>query len=186
MAPNLAGLLRGPEHCLVSDAGRRSLSEPRGPSGHRGVVLAGPTELNPVENIWQFMRDNWLSNRIFKSYDDILDHCCFAWNKLIDMPWKIMSNGTREWAYRSQSTRLGISRCLPHLPPKHSPQHSRLMNRLSRERDARTPPLTCITSFSVGEHLLLRFRVPFRFPFYVFNPCVLRFAREERPAPRKS
>ena len=58
-------------------------------------------ELNPVENIWQFMRDNWLSNRVFKSYDDILDHCCFAWNKLIEMPWKIMSIGTREWAYRS-------------------------------------------------------------------------------------
>ena len=58
-------------------------------------------ELNPVENIWQFMRDNWLSNRVFKSYDDILDHCCFAWNKLIDMPWKIISIGTREWAYRS-------------------------------------------------------------------------------------
>src|ERR1700682_502856 len=58
-------------------------------------------ELNPVENIWQFMRDNWLSNRVFKSYDDILDHCCFAWNKLIDMPWKIMSIGTRDWFYRS-------------------------------------------------------------------------------------
>src|SRR5438552_19162961 len=36
-------------------------------------------ELNPVENIWQFMRDNWLSNRVFQSYDDIVDHCCFAW-----------------------------------------------------------------------------------------------------------
>jgi transposase len=58
-------------------------------------------ELNPVENIWQFMRDNWLSNRIFESYDDILDHCCSAWNKLIDMPWKIISIGTRDWAYRS-------------------------------------------------------------------------------------
>ena len=46
-------------------------------------------ELNPVENVWQFMRDNWLSNRIFKSYDDILDHCCYAWNKLIDKPSKI-------------------------------------------------------------------------------------------------
>src|SRR5437899_7067591 len=23
-------------------------------------------ELNPVENVWQFMRDHWLSNRIFK------------------------------------------------------------------------------------------------------------------------
>ncbi len=54
-------------------------------------------ELNPVENIWQFMRDNWLSNRVFKSYDDILDHCCFAWNSLIEQPWKIMSIGTRTW-----------------------------------------------------------------------------------------
>ena len=66
-------------------------------------------ELNPVENIWQFMRDNWLSNRVFKSYDDIVDHCCFAWNRLIDQPWKFMSIGLREWAYRSRSTRLGIT-----------------------------------------------------------------------------
>src|ERR1700730_6121937 len=58
-------------------------------------------ELNPGENICQFMRDNWLSNRIFKSYEDILDHCCFAWNKLIGMPWKIMSIGMRDWAHRS-------------------------------------------------------------------------------------
>ncbi len=58
-------------------------------------------ELNPVENVWEFMRENWLSNRIFKSYDDILDHCCYAWNKLVDQPSRIMSIGTREWAYRS-------------------------------------------------------------------------------------
>ncbi len=55
-------------------------------------------ELNPVENIWQFIRDNWLSNRVFKSYNDILDHCCFAWNSLIDQPWCIMSIGLRDWA----------------------------------------------------------------------------------------
>ncbi len=56
-------------------------------------------ELNPVENVWQFMRDNWLSNRIFKSYDDIVDHCCFAWNRLVDQPWRIMSIGLRQWAH---------------------------------------------------------------------------------------
>ena len=56
-------------------------------------------ELNPVENVWQFMRDNWLSNRIFTSYDDILDHCCFAWNSLTDQPWRIMSLGLRTWAH---------------------------------------------------------------------------------------
>ena len=55
-------------------------------------------ELNPQENIWQFMRQNWLSNRIFKGYDDIVDHCCYAWNTLIDQPWKIMSIAHRDWA----------------------------------------------------------------------------------------
>lgn len=58
-------------------------------------------ELNPVENVWQFIRDNWLSNRVFKSYDDILAHSCRAWNNLIDQPWKIMSIGHRHWAHRS-------------------------------------------------------------------------------------
>ncbi|MCX7313095.1 MAG: IS630 family transposase [Alphaproteobacteria bacterium] len=57
-------------------------------------------ELNPVENVWQFMRDNWLSNRIFSSYDDIVDHSCFAWNKLADQPWRIMTLGLRTWAHR--------------------------------------------------------------------------------------
>src|SRR6266853_834856 len=58
-------------------------------------------ELNPTENIWQFIRDNWLSNRIFQSHEDILDHCCHAWNKLVDQPWTIMSIGLRDWAHRS-------------------------------------------------------------------------------------
>jgi hypothetical protein len=55
-------------------------------------------ELNTQENIWQFMRDNWLSNRIFKSFDDIVNHCCDAWNRLINQPWRIMSIGLRDWA----------------------------------------------------------------------------------------
>jgi hypothetical protein len=61
-------------------------------------------ELNSQENIWQFMRQNWLSNRVFKSFDDIVDHCCYAWNTLIDQPWKIMSIARREWAFIGQSS----------------------------------------------------------------------------------
>src|SRR5215218_7593357 len=41
------------------------------------------------------MRDNWLSNRVFASYEDSVDHCCAAWNKLVDQPWRIMSIGLR-------------------------------------------------------------------------------------------
>jgi hypothetical protein len=53
-------------------------------------------ELNPQENVWQFMRDNWLSNRVFTSYDNIVEHCCEAWNKLVDQPWRIMTLGLRD------------------------------------------------------------------------------------------
>jgi transposase len=55
-------------------------------------------ELNPVENVWQFMRDNWLSNRVFTGYDDIVALCCAAWNDLIEQPWRLRSIGRRSWA----------------------------------------------------------------------------------------
>ncbi len=53
-------------------------------------------ERNPVENTWQFMRQNWLSNRVFTSYHHIVDHCCHAWTTLQNQPWKIMSIGRRK------------------------------------------------------------------------------------------
>jgi hypothetical protein len=57
-------------------------------------------ELNVMENIWQFMRDNWLSNRVFATYDDSVAHGCKAWNKLTNQPWRIMSIGMQDWAHR--------------------------------------------------------------------------------------
>ena len=56
-------------------------------------------ELNAMENVWQFMRDNWLSNRVFRSYEAVVDHCCDAWNRLVEQPWRIMSIGLRDWAH---------------------------------------------------------------------------------------
>lgn len=43
-------------------------------------------ELNPAETVCQVMRDTWLSNRVFRSQDDLVDPCCSAWNNLIDWP----------------------------------------------------------------------------------------------------
>ena len=65
------------------------------------ILLLPPRspELNPVENIWQFIRDNWLSNRVFKSYDEIVSISAEAWNKLTDQPCKIFSIGHRIWAH---------------------------------------------------------------------------------------
>jgi transposase len=33
-------------------------------------------ELIPAENFWHYMRDNMLSNWVFTSYEEIVDHCC--------------------------------------------------------------------------------------------------------------
>ena len=60
-------------------------------------------ELNPVENIWQYLRQTYLSNRVFENYDAIVDAACDAWNQLIDKPWKIMSIGMRDWAHGGQT-----------------------------------------------------------------------------------
>jgi hypothetical protein len=37
-------------------------------------------------------------------FDDIVDHCCYAWNTLIDQHWKIMSIAQRDWAHVSVPT----------------------------------------------------------------------------------
>jgi transposase len=55
-------------------------------------------ELNPVENIWQFLRQNFLSNRVFDSYEAIVAACCDAWNRLIEEPDQVRSITSRDYA----------------------------------------------------------------------------------------
>ena len=55
-------------------------------------------ELNPQENVWQFLRQNYLSNRVFETYTAIADACCAAWNALIQRPEQIASIASRDWA----------------------------------------------------------------------------------------
>ncbi len=59
-------------------------------------------ELNPVENIWQYLRQNWLSNRVFDNYENIVDAACDAWCKLIAQPQTITSIARRDWASTGQ------------------------------------------------------------------------------------
>ena len=60
-------------------------------------------ELNPAENVWRHLRQRWLSNRIFKTYDDIIDAVCDTWKRLIHDPARITSIGTRSWALSGQA-----------------------------------------------------------------------------------
>jgi len=52
--------------------------------------------------IWQYLRADWLSNRVFASYGDIVDAACEAWHKLIAQPETITFIVTREWTLTGQ------------------------------------------------------------------------------------
>ena len=55
-------------------------------------------ELNPVENVWQYLRQNRLSLRVWPDYDAIVATCCEAWNALMATPDRLASITRREWA----------------------------------------------------------------------------------------
>jgi DDE superfamily endonuclease len=55
-------------------------------------------ELNPTENVWQYLRQNHLANRLFETYDAIVEACCNAWNELCAEAGRIASIANRDWA----------------------------------------------------------------------------------------
>ena len=55
-------------------------------------------ELNPVENIWAYLRANKLANTVYENYEDILDKACEAWMFLDADKTRIASITKRSWA----------------------------------------------------------------------------------------
>jgi transposase len=55
-------------------------------------------ELNPIENVWAYLRSNKLANTVFKSYDDIVEKSCAAWRFFAEDKQAIASITTRQWA----------------------------------------------------------------------------------------
>ncbi len=41
-------------------------------------------ELNPVERLWLYLRERYLSHRVLDDYEAVLDAVCRAWNRLLD------------------------------------------------------------------------------------------------------
>jgi putative transposase len=55
-------------------------------------------ELNPMENVWDYLRQNKLCAQVWDTYDDIVQACKKAWDFLINDPDRIRSIGSRDWA----------------------------------------------------------------------------------------
>ena len=55
-------------------------------------------ELNPMENVWEYLRANKLCSLVWDSYDIIVQACKSAWDFLVKDPARIQSIGLRDWA----------------------------------------------------------------------------------------
>jgi transposase len=54
-------------------------------------------ELNPIEQVWSWMRQNEIANRAFSDYDDIVDKCTNAWNHFRADINRVISICSRSW-----------------------------------------------------------------------------------------
>ena len=90
---------------LLDRAGWHTISKLDVPENITPIFLPSRApELNPVENVWQYLRASWLSNCVFENYDAIIDAACEARRNLIAIPDIIASIGLREWAHIGQKS----------------------------------------------------------------------------------
>jgi putative transposase len=62
-------------------------------------------ELNPVENVWLYLRERWLSHRVLAGgYEAVVDAACRAWNALLAEPGRLRSLTSHPWLPTSVHT----------------------------------------------------------------------------------
>jgi hypothetical protein len=93
----------------AAPAGTHAVLVPDGAGWHVSEDLAVPPnlslvhpppyspELNPVERVWLYLRERWLSHRVLAGYDAVLDAACAAWNALRAEPGRLRSLTAFPW-----------------------------------------------------------------------------------------
>ena len=89
--------------CSTAPDGTPPPSSRSRPTSPRSSCLPAPPKLNPVENVWEFLRSNWLSNLVFDTYDEIIAAACDAWRNIEADPERITSIGMKKWAHIGHS-----------------------------------------------------------------------------------
>ena len=54
-------------------------------------------ELNPIEQVWSWLRQNDLANFAFKDYEDIVEQVARAWNNFRHQVEQVKTLCQREW-----------------------------------------------------------------------------------------
>ncbi|ASD65617.1 hypothetical protein B1L02_00180 [Pseudoalteromonas piscicida] len=64
-----------------------------------GIIKLLPysPELNPIEQVWSWLRQHHLANRCFKGYEDIVESCSEAWNDFVSCTKRVVKMCQRDW-----------------------------------------------------------------------------------------
>lgn len=57
-------------------------------------------QLNPMERVWLYLRERYLSLRVFRDDTEIVDACCQAWNAIADDVDRLRSLCLQPWIER--------------------------------------------------------------------------------------
>ena len=84
----------GTHAALVLDGAGWHVSEDLAVPANLTLIHPPPysPELNPVERVWEYLRDRWLSHRVLAGgYEAVVDAACAAWNALLAEPGRLRS-----------------------------------------------------------------------------------------------
>ena len=99
LAEFAARLPEGVHAALVLD--RAGWHAPRRLAAPANVTLVPPPayspEPSPVERVWLYLRERFLSLRVFADYRAVVDACCAAWNRLVADPGRLRSLCDQPW-----------------------------------------------------------------------------------------
>ena len=107
LAELTAAVPAGTHAVLILDRAGWHISESLSVPANLTLVHLPPysPELNPVERVWLYLRERWLSHRVLAGgYEAVLDAACAAWNALLAEPGRLRSLTSYPWLPASVTT----------------------------------------------------------------------------------
>ena len=91
---------RGTTLALVLDGAGLHIANDLEIPGNISVLRLPPyaAEINPIENVRDYLRGNKRANKVFETCDDNVSACCDAWNFFANDIDRVDSITTRAWA----------------------------------------------------------------------------------------
>ena len=74
------------------------------PNLHVEVLPPHSPELNPVESLWDYIREHYFANRVFSTIDRVRNRLCTAFRELDATPQQVQSIASFDWIKAAKLT----------------------------------------------------------------------------------